>query len=394
MTNTISGSGIQIDTLTETRQAIEQGYKDIYGEDINLDQNTPDGQLVGIQAQAKQDMLDFSVLNYQSRDVDAVGGSEQDTLYKINGVYRKQSRFSFVQVDVSFTSPVNLKGLDLNVNDENYTDAYTVADTNGNQFLLTNSQSITQVGTILLEFRAKDSGQVEVAPNTIQTMITVLGGISGVNNPAKQYITGETEETDEAFRLRRNRSTAIAGQGINDGLRSQLESLQDVSFAEVWENRTNLVDSDGIPAHGIWTIVEGGNNEQIARTIYNNLTNGAMKGDTQVIIIRPNGLLQPIYFDRPDTQSVYIKLTCKNIFGNPIDANAVKEYLYANLQIGIYKPIDTSMIVCSVLSYDKNITVYNVGVSADGITWLDYLMPSSKRSKFVLEMDKIEVSVE
>ena len=84
--NYIDETGIHTQTVDEIVSELTTEYKNIYGQDINVDSDTPDGQRINIEAQAKADVLDFAVQLYNSFDVDAVGGVAQDRLYKINNI--------------------------------------------------------------------------------------------------------------------------------------------------------------------------------------------------------------------------------------------------------------------------------------------------------------------
>ncbi|MDR1498842.1 MAG: hypothetical protein LBS34_00955 [Rickettsiales bacterium] len=46
----IDKDGIKIPTLNELLEVKTQEFRDIYGEDINVEQNAPDGQLINIEA--------------------------------------------------------------------------------------------------------------------------------------------------------------------------------------------------------------------------------------------------------------------------------------------------------------------------------------------------------
>lgn len=57
-TNYVSSTGLTLQTLAEIVTELETGFKAIYGVDINLDANSPDGQMINLFAQAKLDILD------------------------------------------------------------------------------------------------------------------------------------------------------------------------------------------------------------------------------------------------------------------------------------------------------------------------------------------------
>ena len=47
---TIDANGFKAESFTEILTRLSNGFKNIYGQDINLDQDSPDGQQLGIQA--------------------------------------------------------------------------------------------------------------------------------------------------------------------------------------------------------------------------------------------------------------------------------------------------------------------------------------------------------
>lgn len=387
--NYIDETGIHTQTVDEIVSELTTEYKNIYGQDINVDSDTPDGQRINIEAQAKADVLDFATQIYNSFDVDAVTGVAQDRLYKINNIYRKSSEYSYVQINVTATSAVNLQGLDVGE-----TAAYTVADTNGNQFLLVDSV-VLNAGTTLLEFRAKDSGLVEVTPNTITNMVTVVAGVSGVTNPAVQYITGTAEETDAAFRIRRNKSTAISGKGFYDNLLGDLLSVPLVTAAEVYENDGDVME---IPQESstsaVWCIVEGGLNENIGQVIYANKTIGCKQvGSTTVNITKADGSTFVARFDRPQTQPLYLQLSIKSKLATSPDDGYIATQLVSNLVFDIFASVDSSEITAAVISIDPSVYVVSSKVSTNGSTWVDYVEPSSKDRFFVLSEENISITV-
>jgi hypothetical protein len=387
--NYIDESGIHTQTVTEIVAELENEYKRIYGQDINIGSDTPDGQRINIEAQAKADVLDFAVQIYNSFDVDAVEDVAQDRLYKINNIYRKSSEFSYVQVNVTASGVVNLQGLD--VNEES---AYTVSDTNGNQFLLVDSVVLNE-GTTLLEFRAKDSGAVEVTPNTITNMVTIVAGVSGVSNPASQYITGTAQESNADFRIRRNKSTAISGKGFYDNLLGDLLSVPLVTAAEVYENDGNIMEiPQEASTSAIWCIVEGGLNEDIGQVIYANKTIGCKQvGNTTVNVTRADGSNFVARFDRPQTQNLYLQLSIKSKLTTPPDVNYIKDELVSKMEFDIFAAVDSSEITASVITIEPTVYVINSKVSTDGVTWVDYVEPSSKDRFFVLSANNIDITV-
>ena len=394
MSNYIDKYGIHIDDLATTISTIQTGYTDVYGSNINVNSNSPDGQKIGIESQSKQDLLDFAVSIYNQMDVDSVIGHSQDILYKLNGIIRKASAYTFVEVNVTTNGNCNLSGLDSKVLEPDAT-GYTVSDTNGNNYYLVNTTTLTANTTTLLEFRAANAGAVLVSPNTVIVPVTIVGGVESITNPAVQYLTGNSQELDADFRIRRNKSTTISAQGFDDALRAQLLNLSTVTNAFVYVNKTTSTDGYGVPAKSIWCIVEGGTDLEVAQTIYANLTIGCnMKGSKTVQISKSNGDLITINFDAPVLQPLYIKATLQNLVTALPDTDYIKAQMVSNSKYEINESADGATVTALLQSIlNQSAVPYNVQISANGSTWVEYLEPSSVQNKFNVIADNITLTV-
>lgn len=388
--NYIGNNGLVVQSLEEILADLTEQFQSIYGYDINLEQNSPDGQWLNILAQEKKDILDLFTQYYNNLDVDRVVGIPQQILYKLNGLTIKAFTYSYVYVNVTTTAPVNLQGLDDNIENADGT-GYTVTDTNGNRWILAESQSLA-AGTHLLNFRSAELGGITALPNTITVMETIIAGVSGVNNPANNYITGNVGESDSEFRLRRNQSMSVPSQGFADSIQSQLLNLDNVTEAKVFQNRTSS-PANGIPAHTVWVIVEGGNSQDIGQVIYANMPPGIpMKGDETVNITRPNGEIEVVQYDLPTASDLYISATIK-LFGGAIDEDYLKEQL-ATLTFEIGETVEAANITTEIKNIiGGNGTPYDVELSTDGITYSEVVTPANLDEYFTINTANITITV-
>lgn len=389
--NYIGTDGLVTQSLEEITADITNLFKSVYGEDINIEQNSPDGQFIGILAQEKKDTLDLVTEFYNSLDVDAVVGLPQDIIYKLNALTRKNYTYSYCYVNLTITEPVTLQGLDDDIESADGT-GYTVTDGNGNRWILAESQTVTTAGTYGYNFRAAELGSVTALANSITIMETVVRGVASINNPASNYITGNTGESDSAFRTRRNRSMSVPTQGFDESTESQLLELSDVVDCKVYDNRSNEV-VNGIPAHGIWVIVEGGLAEEIGEVIYNNLPPGIpMKGSQTVVVPKVNGDIETIYYDIAKSVPLYVRATIYNFSDSTIDEDYIKSNLAQSYTIG--QQVESVNIQTAA----KNLigaagTVYNVEISADNSTWAEFLSPGGLDEYFTITAETITFTI-
>lgn len=392
--NYIGDNGLVTQDLQSIKDDLVEQYNQVYGADVNLEQNSPDGQLINIAAQAKMDILDLVTQYYNNLDPDRVVGIPQQILYKLNGLTIKAYTYSYCYVDVVVTESVTLEGLDDNIESADGI-GYTVRDVNGVRWILAETQDLLP-GTHTLNFRAADLGQVTSSPNTITVMETIVRGVASVNNPAANYLTGGQGETSAEFRLRRNKSMNLPSQSFIDSIESQMLSLTNVTQCKVYDNKTDTT-ANGIPPHQIWVIVQGGDRDDIARVIYNNLPPGiGMKGDESVEVQRAvSEQTEIINFDLASSVPLYITATVKQFTAAAIDENFVKSELekitYEIQQMATAAEISTVMNnAIGALG-----TAYDIQVSATGAagSWTEYVTPSGLDEFFTISAANITLNL-
>lgn len=391
--NYFSQTGLVTQSLEEIITEITGKYQEIYGNDINIDQNTPDGQMINLLAQMKKDILDLLVQYNSNIDVDQVQGIAQQILYKLNGLEIKSYTYSYVNVKVTTSGPTNLQGLDNNIDNSDGT-GYTIQDTNGNRWILANSV-INLNGTDEFPFRAAELGGIQCLPNTVTLPETIVSGVVSVTNPAANYITGDTGESDAEYRQRRNKTVALPSQGFDESIEAQLLNLDTVTQVKVYDNRKS-VEVNGIPAHTIWVIVEGGQNSEIGNIIYANIPPGIpMKGSIEVLVSKSNGELTPVYFDRGTAQTLYVKVTIKNLETTALDETDIKNKMSENLTYNIGENADTATITCVLRDILNNTGIpYDVEVSTDNSNWQEIVTPTGLDNYFALAAENITLTVE
>lgn len=396
--NYIGVNGLITQSLEEIRTELVTKFQQIYGTDINLEQNSPDGQWLNILAQEKKDILDLFTQYYNNLDVDRVIGIPQQILYKLNGLTINAYTYSYVYMDITTTQSLNLTGISETDLENADATGYTVSDNNGNRWILTTGTSSSTVSLTAglnqnLRFRAAELGSVTALPNTITVMETIIAGVSSVNNPANNYQTGATGESDAAFRIRRNRSVTVASQGFADSLEAQLLNLPNVTQAMVYQNRTNATVS-GIPANSVWVICEGGSADSIGKIIYNNVPPGIpMHGSQTVTVTRPNGQLETVKYDLGSAIDLYVQMNIK-VLGAPIDEDYVKQEL-SKITWNIGQSVEAVEISTGVKDIIGGAgTPYDVEVSTTGTagSYSEIVTPSALNEYFTLSASNITIN--
>jgi len=394
MSDTLDENGLTLETLPELKSGLISDYKDIYGSDINVASDTPDGQTLAILAQIATDIREIIQNVYNSFDPDMASGSVLDQRCAINGIQRKSGTFTIVPVVVTTTKAVALIGLDGSSESVNNipSGVFTIKDNSGNLFYLISSVT-TETGPQSLSFRAANIGNVSVTAGTITTIATVTAGITSVINNAGVTQQGVDEETDANLRVRRQAAVGRTSQGYTDSLSTAISELDNVESVIVNENYTNSEDSNGIPAHSIWVVVQGGTDDDIAAAIYAKRPAGVgMKGDEEIYLMRENGFEIIIKFDRPVDVPLYIRFTMALSGSGIIDTAAIKTAIVDNISYNIGEGATTDVIVTFLKTLSNKYIITGCEISINDTDWFETIAVPSLKDKFTLSTANIDIT--
>lgn len=376
MADSFTENGLTVSTNTELVSQLENDFRAIYGNDVNLGQNSPDGQLLNIFAQGGTDIRELITQIYTSFDPDTASGRILDERCAINNVYRKNGTRTTVNITIVTDRAVHLDGAS-----EDFQSGYTIQDNAGTKFVLSNSVDLPAGTNTDIEFQSQEIGAVETTPNTITTPVTVVLGVVSVTNPTAGT-TGVNEETDAQLKIRRRQSLSIGATGYLNGLQASLSQLEGMVDVKVYENITDTT-ADTIPPHSIWVVVDGGTAADIADTIYKKRSAGCgMKGSQSYTILTPSGQNFVAKWDNKITKALSIKFNIqKTLATATFDTSAIAQYISDNLSFGIGEGANTSDITTlaqqAIDTNGGNGVALNVLISDNnGTTWVEYVAPT------------------
>lgn len=390
----LSPAGLTIDSINDIIAALTVAMQSIYGPDINVDSNSPDGQLINIYAQVAADTLELILDVYNSFAVDAAYGTVLDQRVALNGLARRQGTHTTTPVAITTDRALTLNGLDALVADPTAL-VFTVQDNANNQFALQTTQVITGPGTASYTFQAVAIGPSEVTPNTIVNQVTTVLGVITVNNPTTAGTSvGISEETDAQLKIRHAQSFALASTGPADAVEAAIAAIPDVTDALVVENYSDATVAGTAP-HTIWSIVTGGTATEIAAAIYAKKGIGCgMRGTVTHVVARPNGTSFVAAWDTSIAQALKIRFTINPLTqGQSFDTAAIAVRLAAAL---IYKlgqapnvgDIVTAMATIAPTSYQTSL-----GVSRDGgANYFDVVQPTTAQYYFTVAAADIAIT--
>ena len=393
MPDILDATGLTLKSLTEIVDELEAGMVAIYGSDINVAPDTPDGQMINIFSQAAIDLRE--VLNdiYTSMAPDQAQGTVLDQRVALIGIIRNGGTFTVVPVDITVDRNVTLVGLDaLSDTIDIPAGVFTVKEAAaGTQFVLLATVSLT-AGLTALSFRAVTLGAVTVATNTITSAVTAIAGVTAINNSSGVTAQGLDEESDAALRTRRMRSIGNFSVGFLDSIQGNILDIEGVTAAVVYENSTGVTDVDGIPAHSIWAIVDGGANADIAQMIYAKKSAGSgMYGDITVDVVRPSGSLYPVSFSRSVDANLWVTFAL-SLPDGLIDTDSIKNAIVDSVVFSLGEDAVGSVISAFIMSLNSKYRVTSMLVSADNITFSETATTPGLDNRFVMSTARITIS--
>lgn len=362
---TINENGLLIDEFSTIYNRLADKFKLIYGQDINLEQNSPDGQLLGIITNEIYDLQTLILHIYNSFDPDLAQGVELNKLLKLIAQTRRASTKSIVDITIVANANVTLPA------------DYTIIDENKNEWVI-NAETTLIAGTNIVSFNAVNFGAIEASANTINDVVTVFPEITSVNNALPAEV-GRDEESDVLLRKRRNNLLSVNSNSTIAGIYSKLFLLDTVTDAVIYENATDTYDAlKDLNAHTLWCIIDGGSIDEITKIIATDKTIGTdLKGTVSnnyvEIFLKADGttraLTHIVKFDRPTEIPLYIKLTVsKKIITDIIDMDAIKNKLVEKLY-SINEKATATELYAYVYSAGNTFIASALEVSKDNITF-------------------------
>ena len=315
---TISSTGITAPTYPEILADIQSRFQSIYGSDIYISPDSQDGQLLAVIAQAIYDANQQTIAAYNSFNPDYAVGVGLSTLVKINGITRRSSSLSTAVGDVGGVAGTPI------VNG-------SVKDTAGNVWMLPALVTIPPAGTISVTVTAVEAGDVRAAAGTINIINTPTYGWQTFVSTT-DAVAGDPIETDAELRLRQTASTALPSVTPLGALYGALANLSGVDRLALYENPTSLVDANGLPAHSICAVMDGGTVDDVAETIGQRKTPGAAThGTTMGTYTDPvTGIPYDINFYVLDEISIIVNVEGNALTGySATTADLIKEAVAA-----------------------------------------------------------------
>lgn len=350
----VTAGGVTAPTYDEVLEYLQEGARGIFGEDINLDADTQDGQLLAIFAKAISDTNSAIIDAYNAYNPATAQGAALDQAVKTNGLSRHDATKSTVDLTLVGQAGTVVEGAQ-------------ASDNSGNVWNIP-SCSIPVSGEITVTAEADQAGTISAPVGSITSISTPIVGLQSVTNRV-EAVVGEPYERDSELRYRQTISTMSPGNAIWDSLLGAIQQLEGVQSVAGQHNDTGAVSDAGIPAHSIAVVVSGGNVQDIAEEIYKRKSQGvATFGAVSQIIYDDYGNEYSIKFSRPESVTIKAAINVESSeswLSTEIDD--IKSRLIAYIEtLKVGQDVNIGRCVAAVIKHDDG--EYDQDFTVTGIT--------------------------
>lgn len=302
----LTEQGYHRPTYNEILESKIQTAKELFGEDIETNDQTPLGKFIRIGAYDLAKAYEDLEATYYARFPNTASGVSLDRLCVFVGISRNPATFAERTITVYGDKDTEVEEI-------------KVCGENG-EITFHNIEAfiIPEGGSIDITVQCDTAGTV----GNVYDINEVVNPIVGVNSVAYKGSIDDTdgEDTESDYDLRNRFAQAVEGLGASNAssIRTAILRLPTVKSVSVIENSGDTQDANGRPPHSFECYVYGGEDYQqdIAQAIYDKKPLGITACSTSQnpvtkTIIDEGGTTHTIKFSHTEDIPVYINISYK-----------------------------------------------------------------------------------
>lgn len=378
----VSADGISAPAYDEVLEYYQDKAREIFGPDVNLDADTQDGQLIAIFALALSEVNAQAIALYSQFSPATASGAGLDAVVKQNGLARHTATHS--------TADVRLVGQAGTIIENG-----RVKDDAGNAWNLPARVSIPLSGEVTVTATCEAEGAVQARAGAISTIATPTLGWQSAESVSDAAV-GAAVESDAELRARQSVSTMQAGSALWDALLGAVEQIEGVQSVAGKHNDTGEVSADGIPAHSIAVVAEGGDAQEIAETIFRKKSMGVSTYgavESQVIDTMQN--IYTVRFSRPTPLRITAALEVRATdTWRTTEQDDIKNRLISYMEgLSVGESVNAGKCVAAIIKHDDG--EYDPDFSLEGLKLNGSAasVPAAWNQKAVIEASDITITV-
>lgn len=314
----ITDTGVFVPETSKVLAGVLQDYNAAFGGNLNITSvSTPQAYLAGETTANITNVNAALARLFNNVDPAYASGRFQDAIARIYFITRKAATHTTVTALCTGSPGVMLPA------------GSQAKDENGYTYTSAASAVFDSTGQATVIFQCDTAGAIACPAASLTQILVAVPGWDAVTNEAAG-IAGNPVENREDFERRRYESVAINATGTVSSIRSAVLALDNVTDCFAVDNPKNETVSYGatgyeLAPHSVYVGVVGGDNEQIAQTIWTKKDLGCdYNGNTSVVVYDDSALAAPypqynVVFNRPTAVPILFAVTLKA--SNSLPAN-------------------------------------------------------------------------
>jgi len=298
----LDDTGVIIPDTASIQTDVENEYKAVFGQDLVVTPNTPQGVLITAEVAARSNVVRNNAALANQINPNLAGGVFLDAIWALTGGQRLAATYSTI-------AGVQLLGLPGTL----IPAGSQASLSDGTLFASVSPVTLDGGGHGSVEFQAVDPGPIAANVGTLTQIVTAVLGWDSVTNPNAATV-GRAEESDLTSRQRRKNTLGQQNVALPVAITSGLyatDGVRSLSFRENTADSTQVIDGVSMVAHSIFVCVDGGTDAAVAATLLEHKSLGcAWNGSTTVNVTEPaSGQVYPVKFSRPTPVPVQARVT-------------------------------------------------------------------------------------
>ena len=257
----ITNRGVIVPDTSTVLEDTQEEFRQLLGDDLDVSPETVQGRLIELITRCKVFCIRTAAASSNVFNLNKANGFGLDDLASLFLLSRNPATYTTTSVALSgvagTTVPAGTRlqttAGDIFVNTENY--------------IIGSSQNAV--------FRAQEAGVVPCPVHTLTIILDAVNGLETADNTST--IVGTELESDTEFRARIKASLNVNSIAVISAIKANLEAIPGVNSTYLYDNYSDSsvsVDDITVPAHSILAVVDGGDEDAIAKVLYDKKTIG------------------------------------------------------------------------------------------------------------------------
>jgi uncharacterized phage protein gp47/JayE len=332
----LSVAGFKPKDFSIIKSQIEDELRKEVDPSLHFGPGTVAGVISGIVSYQTRQVWEALSGLYHSLQPDSSSGRALDALCSLTGSYRRRATYSKAKATLKLAPDTTIP-------------AHSRIMTVAGDFFKT-MHEVKNSSKLELDYEmdiiAESSGPVHAPADSLATIMTPVSGWSKAF-VLNTYELGRNDESDEELRLRRIRELKASGSSTRDAIFSRLQNLDGVEALHIKEHE-----------HSFEVVILGGDESEIAQTIWNTKPLGVKSEGTSSKIIKDIIKQERVVkFSRPKQIALSLHATIK--VRRLTDGNALKSTLtdFARKNFKLGGEVYSSRFFASILAHSDVLDV-------------------------------------